>query len=217
MSEPALSLTDKSQPAPAKRRNRQAEVIDAAIDIFYRKGYSAAAIQDVAEAVGVLKGSLYYYIASKEDLLFRICESVHDESTKILDEVLALDLQPLERVRTYIERHVRWYLENTQQVGVFFREWRFLTGERFELVAQHRRGYDRTIRELIHAAQETGEVDPGISEKYASFYILAAVNAVPEWYRPGGRDSAQSIAEAYANLTIGMLTGTHENSPEPAR
>src|SRR5919112_3179734 len=119
----------------AKRRNRHAEVIDAAVEIFYEKGYSAAAIQDVADAVGMLKGSLYYYIDTKEDLLFEICERVHAQSLGILDEVAALDLPPIERIRAYIYAHVKWYLENTKLVGVFFREWRYLTGDRFEQVA----------------------------------------------------------------------------------
>lgn len=194
--------------AAVRRRNRHEEVIDAAVEIFYDKGYSAAAIQDVADAVGVLKGSLYYYIDTKEDLLFRICERVHEQSRAILDEVLERDLGPIERIRAYIYEHVKWYLENTKLVGVFFREWRYLSGERLEQVAANRRGYDRTVRKLIADARKNGEISQDLNEKYASFYILAAVNAVPDWYRSGGRDSAHKIADAYADLTVGTLTGT---------
>ena len=50
---------------PRRRPNREADVIDAAIEVFYQRGYAAATIQDVADKVGVLKGSLYYYIDSK--------------------------------------------------------------------------------------------------------------------------------------------------------
>jgi AcrR family transcriptional regulator len=194
--------------APTKRKIREAELIDAAAEIFYRRGYSGAAIQEVADAVGMLKGSLYYYIESKEDLLFQICESVHKESLEILGEVHAMDLSPLRQLHTYIERHVRWYLENTQTVGVFFRDWQFLTGERLKRVAERRRGYDRTIRKLIGAAQSSGEIDSELNTKYASFYVLAAVNSVPTWYHGEGSDSAQTIAEIYAGLTVATLTGT---------
>src|SRR5687768_71674 len=128
----ATKNSDVATVEPAKRRNRETDVMHAAIDVFWRKGYSASSVQDVADTVGVLKGSLYYYIESKEDLLARIIDDVHERSRRILDEVVALDVSPLERLRTYIERHVEWYLEHVEEVTVYFRDWRFLSGERLE-------------------------------------------------------------------------------------
>jgi AcrR family transcriptional regulator len=202
------SVAAKTEKAISKRENREGELIDAAVKVFYEKGYAGAAIQEIADVLGVLKGSLYYYIDTKEDLLFRICESVDRESREILDEVQRMEVRALERIRIYIERHVRWYLENTEVVGVFFRDWRYLTGPRLAKVAEHRRGYDRTIRAMIGDAQASGEIDASVDTKYASFYILAAVNSVPVWYRPNGRDSAQAISETYAGLTVATLTGS---------
>src|SRR2546423_12864337 len=116
--------TSRTTARSTKKTNRQAEVTEAAIEIFWQKGYRAASIQDVADKVGVLKGSLYYYIESKEDLLWRIIEDVHAQSSEILEESLALDVDPIERIRLFIERHVEWYLNNVKEVTVFFREWR---------------------------------------------------------------------------------------------
>jgi AcrR family transcriptional regulator len=192
----------------SKKRNREGEVIDAAVEVFFDKGYSAASIQDVADRVGVLKGSLYYYINSKEDLLSRIVDDVHRESTEILEAVQALDVPAIEAVRIYIEKHVGWYLNNVKEVSVFFREWRHLGGERLRAAKERRRGYESIVREMIAAAQEAGDIDSSVDAKYASMYVLAAVNAVPDWYRPRGSDSAQRISEAYADMTVGLLTGT---------
>jgi len=197
-----------------KRRNRERDVMNAAIDVFWRKGYAASSVQDVADAVGVLKGSLYYYIDSKEDLLFRIVDDVHEQSRRILDDVVvARDGPPLERLGNYIERHVEWYLENVEEVTVYFRDWRYITGERLEIVTERRRGYDRVIRDLIVAAQHAGEVEPGVDPKYASFFLLAAVNHVPDWYRRDAGDSPAKIARTYANLTVGTLAGTRPRTP----
>ena len=198
--------------AKPKKRNREAEVINAAIEVFSEKGYAAASIQDVADRVGVLKGSLYYYINSKEDLLFRIVDDVHHQSTEILEAVRVLDLPPIEAIRTYIEKHVEWYLNNVKEVSVFFREWRHLSGERLNTAKQRRRGYEQVVRDMITAAQDAGDIDASVEPKYASMYVLAAVNAVPDWYRPRGTDSAQRISEAYADMTVGMLTGTRVRS-----
>lgn len=203
----APSGADGSSQA-AGRRNRKADVMAAAVDVFWRKGYAASSVQDIADAVGVLKGSLYYYISSKEDLLFWIVEDVHDQSRRILDEVVALDVAPLERLRTYIERHVGWYLDNVEEVTVFFRDWRSLAGERLAVVADRRRGYDRVIRELIVAAKDNGDADPALDPKFASFFLLAAVNHVPDWYRRGAGDAPSDIAAAFADLAVGTLLGT---------
>ena len=57
-----------------QRRNRSQDVLEAAVRVFHKKGYASSSIQDIADEVGVLKGSLYHYIDSKEDLLARLFE-----------------------------------------------------------------------------------------------------------------------------------------------
>lgn len=202
----------------SKRRNREKDVHRAAIRIFCAKGYSAASIQDVANEVGVLKGSLYHYISSKDDLLTRIFDDAHEQASALLEEVAALEVTPLERLRYYFEHHVTWYLENVEHATVFFREWSFLTGDRREVVARRRRSYERYIAGMIEDCQRVGDIDPQLNVKYALFFVLGAVNAVPEWYRKTGRDEPARIASIYADLTIGALTGFHSSGgPKPRR
>jgi AcrR family transcriptional regulator len=191
-----------------KFRKRESEVIDAAIKVFFRRGYAAASIQDVADEVGVLKGSLYYYIDSKEDLLSRIFDESHRQATEIIEEVSALDVAPLERVRLFVERYVAWYLKNFERTTLYFNEWRHLTGERRKRVVDQRRAYDQFIRDLVVAAQQRGEVAPEVSPKYASFLIHGAANSVSNWYRRGGGDPPETIAAVYGGMLTGMLTGT---------
>src|SRR3954468_13338665 len=81
------------------RKRRDEEVLDAAARVFARRGYSDASVQDVADELGILKGSLYHYIRAKEDLLFWLLEAVHGDVQAILDEVAAEDgLGSLERI-----------------------------------------------------------------------------------------------------------------------
>src|SRR6201990_3672250 len=61
------------------REERWSELIEVATDVFYAKGYDAASLQDIADRLGMLKGSLYYYIQSKEELLSDIIQTMHDE------------------------------------------------------------------------------------------------------------------------------------------
>ena len=195
-------------------RKRELEVVDAAIKVFFRKGYAAASIQDVADEVGVLKGSLYYYIDSKEDLLSRIFDESHRQGEEIIEEFSALDVPPLERLRLFVERYVAWYLKNFERTTLYFNEWHHLTGERRKRVLEQRRAYDQFVRDLVVAAQERGEIDPALSPKYASFLIHGAANSVSNWYRRSGDDPPETIAAVYGAMLTGMLTGTTATSHE---
>src|SRR5690242_21930048 len=78
------TTTTRARRSRAPRR-RQQEIVEAAARVFHEKGYESTSIQDIADAVGILKGSLYYYITSKEDLLFEIIRGVHEEALKNLE------------------------------------------------------------------------------------------------------------------------------------
>lgn len=187
-------------------RKRESEVVDAAIKVFFRRGYAAASIQDVADEVGVLKGSLYYYIKTKEDLLVKIFDESHRQATEIIKELEATEAPAIERLRLFVERYVVWYLNNFERTALYFNEWQHLTGARRRRVITQRRAYDELVRNLIVEAQAAGDIDPDMSPKYASFLIHGAVNSVSNWYRRGGDDTPEQIAAIYGTMLTGMLT-----------
>src|ERR1700761_7679001 len=119
-------------------KKRQREIIDAAAEIFYRKGYSETSVQDVADAVGILKGSLYYYIDSKEDLLFQMLLEVHEDAKSVGSENAALDLPPLDRLRFYIQRHVEYNARNLAKIAVYYHDFGLLTPERRKAIVGQR-------------------------------------------------------------------------------
>jgi TetR/AcrR family transcriptional regulator, cholesterol catabolism regulator len=192
---------------PGRKPNREAEVFDAAIEVFYTRGYAASTIQDVADKVGVLKGSLYYYIDSKEDLLHRIFTESYEQSVVLLAEANALDAPPLDRLRSYFEAYVLWYLKNVERVSLYFNDWKALTGKRRAEVIEQRAVYEQFITEHIDAAKRDGTVSEKVDTKYAVFFLLGAVNGIPTWYRRQGPDSPEHIAELYADMVIATLLG----------
>jgi TetR/AcrR family transcriptional regulator, cholesterol catabolism regulator len=192
---------------PGRKPNREARVLDAAIEVFYKNGYAASTIQDVADKVGVLKGSLYYYIDSKEDLLHRIFTESYEQSVVLLAEANALDAPPLDRLRSYFQAYVLWYLKNVERVSLYFNDWKALTGERRAEVIEQRAVYEKFITERIDEAKRDGTVAEEIETKYAVFFLLGAVNGVPTWYRRQGPDSPEHIAESYADMVIATLLG----------
>jgi len=191
---------DQRRRRPVERRNRDGQILEAAITVFSEKGYAGSSLQDVADMVGLLKGSLYHYISSKESLLFRIFQEAHEQARAVQEEIDARRLAPDERLRTYVESLTLWYLANLARSRLYFTEWRYLTGEERETVRGQRREFERYLRGIITEATEAGLARPGLDVRLTSFYILSAVNTVPIWYRPAGPSSPEQIAEQVAEL-----------------
>lgn len=194
--------------AASGTHKREREVLDAGIDLFWREGYSAASVAGIAERVGMLKGSLYYYVDSKEDLLMRIIQESHDEAVMILGEIAALEQPALERLRTFVERYVIWSLNNLERVGLYFREWRNLTGERRATVRDQRKAFEHFVAELIVAAQAAGEAPDEQDAHTLTFFVMSAVNSTWTWYRREGALTPEQVAERYGAMAVATVTGT---------
>lgn len=216
-----MSTTDKTRRASGGRgeggdgrsKKREREIIDAAAEIFHRKGYSETSVQDVADAVGILKGSLYYYIDSKEDLLFRMLLEVHEDASGIVRETSALDAPPLRRLRVYIEKHVEFNAHNLAKMAVYYHDFGLLSPKRKKAILDQRAFYQDFVIGLIKEAQETGEVDPTIDAMLVSNGIFGLVNWIYTWYKPGGPVTTSYLGKLYAEMVVSGITG--KNMPQP--
>lgn len=191
-----------------ERRDRRDEVHGAAIAVFCAKGFAAASMQDVADAVGVLKGSLYHYVASKDELLERIFAAAAQASGLRMEAVAALDADPVGRLRAFVEGEVGWDLEHHEHATVLRREWPYLQGEWRAIVVGHREVYESFVRGLISDCVGAGVTQPGLDATHAPRFVLGALDATPEWYRPSGADPPGHVARVYADMTLGAVLGT---------
>jgi AcrR family transcriptional regulator len=189
------------------RRARDSEVIEAAVDLFWETGYASTSVQDVADALGLLKGSLYYYIKSKEDLLKKIFEDSHAEVREITESVLALEQPSIDRLRIFIERYAGWYLLNLRRAALYTREWRHASPELRKVMASQRQYYNRVVMSLIDDAKEAGATDKSLDTRLAAYFIMSAVSSLPDWYRYTNVADAQNVAAGYADLAMRTLAG----------
>jgi TetR/AcrR family transcriptional regulator, cholesterol catabolism regulator len=202
---------------PPKKRER--EIIDAAAEIFHRNGYADTSVQDVADAVGILKGSLYYYIDSKEDLLYRVLLEVHEDAEGILESIEAMtDASPLERIRAYVRRHVDYNARNLTKIAVYYHDFRLLSPERRADIRKHRRLYEEFLESLIREAQDAGEARRDADPRVLANCMFGSMNWTYTWYRPGGKVSVPELAEMVANFTInGLRQDPGQNDARPRR
>lgn len=209
-----MSDQDDRARAPEQRR-REGEVVQAAIEVFSAKGYHAATIQDVADKVGMLKGSLYYYIDSKEHLLVKIFELINEGAAGILRGSAALQAPALDRLHHFVRTYLEFFFEQYDLMSLYFTEWTQLTGDYRRAVLDQRAEFDEVVRDLIRTAQAEGAIPADLDDRHAAYYLLSAVNAVATWYRRDGSDTPEAIAASYARMTTGLLVGSGVLSPSP--
>lgn len=191
-----------------KSQRRRQELIDAAAKIFQDKGYEAASIQDVADALGILKGSVYYYIDSKEDLLFAAIQEVHESALANTGKIREMDEDPLTLIRLFIESHVRHVGDNFVKATVFFHDFRSLDPKRHEYIVRERDSYDAFLRELITRGQSGGQICEDVDPKLATLAILGMMNWTYQWYRADGGLDPAAIGRQFADLALAGLVCT---------
>jgi TetR/AcrR family transcriptional regulator, cholesterol catabolism regulator len=187
--------------AATKVPARMPEILAAAAQVFYEHGYEASSIQDIADAVGLLKGSLYYYIDSKEDLLFGILQNVIEDLLPQFERWQSLEGTYLQRITTFIEEYVAHIIRHRVEVSVFFAEFDRLSPQRRTVIARSRVRYDQFLRDLIVRGQAEGSVAPDLNPKLATLSIFGMANSTHLWYRPEGGESATAISRHVARLT----------------
>src|SRR5204863_4160738 len=125
--------------------SRRSELTRQAARLFAEKGYHGTSIGDLAQALGVQKGSLYAHIDSKEDLLWQVANDGAAAFHAALDAVPE-DGPAIERIRLALRAHLRVVAEQLDVATVFVREWRYLEGERRERFLAERRRHEERLR-----------------------------------------------------------------------
>ncbi len=181
---------------------RRSELTRQAARLFAERGYHGTSIGDLAEAMGVQKGSLYSHIASKEDLLYEAMREGADAFHGVLDG-LPERLPVTERIRLALRGHLHVVAEQLDVATVFMREWRYLEGERHDEIVAERRRYEERVRALFREGREGGEFRTDLDDATAALLVLSAANWAYTWLQPG-RDTDELADRFHAVLLDGM-------------
>jgi AcrR family transcriptional regulator len=181
-----------------------AEIVAAATRIFREKGYHASSMQDIADAVGLLKGSLYHHISGKQELLLKVFENGMRLATEMLEEVAGADLPPDEKLKQAITGHIEIITQDLNQATVSIMEARALKpAQRQRLVAQ-RDYFEALLRQILQEGIDAG-VFRSIDVDLATFALLGMHNWLILWYREDGRLSPSEIAAIFSDLVLNGL------------
>jgi AcrR family transcriptional regulator len=181
---------------------RKSELTRQAARLFAEKGYHGTSIGDLAEAMGVQKGSLYAHIDSKADLLWEVARGGAAAFHGALDSIPE-ELPVTEKIRLALRAHLRVVGEQLDVATVFIREWRYLDGGRREEFLDERRRYEERLRALFREGRDLGELRSDLDEATAALLALSAANWAYTWLRQG-QDTDELADRFFTFLLEGM-------------
>lgn len=176
------------------------------INLFYKKGYFATSISDIAREAGIQKSSIYYHYSNKEELLFDILKTTMVD----LDENLEAQIKGVqgaeEKMRAAIQSHVIFHMERQKEVIISDSELRGLTVDNYKNIMKMRDDYERKFQSLIKEGIEKG-IFADMDFKVASYGIITMCTAVSIWFNQSGRLSKEDVAKIYTVFLIHGLKG----------
>lgn len=185
------------------RPSRWDDVVAASAKVFRRRGFEGASLDEIAEELGMWKGSLYNYIKTKEDLLEAVVRRPAEDLLQSMRELAATDLPPSERLRRMTRAHVE-VLEHTYDfAAVYLHEvaGRGLGPEWTRMDHEYRTVVQQVVADGVADGSFSRSTDPHV----ATMALIGALNWLTRWWDPAGPLSAAAIADQISNLVLAGL------------
>jgi AcrR family transcriptional regulator len=194
-------LNDRSKQARSDGKRR--EIVVAASGAFRKLGVRHAGMREIAEAVGLSTGNLYYYFRNKNELIY-YCQDQTLDALLEVGRVARTQYTSRWQLTYLIEGHLRVVL-GEQASGILHLEFDDLPPPLLKKVVQKRDRYETVVRAFIAEGQRRGEVRPG-NPKLDAFVLLGALNWAARWFRPNGEWTVEDVAKQMsARLLEGLL------------
>ena len=182
------------------------EILKSAAAAFRRLGYHGATVEEIAAALHMKKGNLYYYFRNKEEILFACHQYSLDRLLALLDEIERSPITPDQKLRRLIGRFVHTILDELHGTALGL-DLEALSPAHLRTVIARRDRFDKGMREVLKEGIRSGTFVYA-DAKLLSFAILGAVNWIPRWYSPNGPSTSEEIADRFADYLIAGLRKT---------
>jgi len=200
--------------APGYDTQRE-QILARAAELFARQGYSATSMNQVAEACGVSKPSLYHYVRDKDQLLVEIAEGHVAKLNALVAQVKPLQLAPEARVRRLIEAFLDVYADSQAAHRVLTEDVKFLHDADRERVLDAQRAVVAAFAEAVAAARP--ELRHTDLLKPVTMLLFGMMNWMFTWLQPDGRLTHTAMAPVVADLFFGGLSSVRLAAPPGAK
>ena len=179
------------------REERWAELLDVAAKTFATRGYDATSLQDIADALGILKGSIYYYIKTKGDLLAHLLRNAHEKGIRNIQPIADGPGDPLSRLAAMIRVHTHYVCTDRDRTAVFLHERKRLTPEQRAEYLGDEHAYRRYFEQVLQQGQDAGLIREDLNPKLAALCLLGSLNSIYQWYKPSATFSVDAIGDTF--------------------
>ncbi|MBX3577387.1 MAG: TetR family transcriptional regulator [Rhizobiaceae bacterium] len=199
-----------AKPAPREYRafGRQSEpderirlIVDAAARSFETKGFHGTSVQDIADAVGLTKAALYYYVKTKEDLLALVHDAFVSTMLDAAEEFVSKNPDPMAQLMFFVENILVTVAEYRPYVRAFFQDLSTLRGDSYDRVVEKRSRYEHLVSECLTNGIRSGTFDPTLDPKLTTLYLFGACNWTYQWLHPEGPLSIDQLVEQWRDFT----------------
>jgi TetR/AcrR family transcriptional regulator, cholesterol catabolism regulator len=175
-----------------RQDNRRAQLLDAAARLFRVRGFHATSMRDIAKAVGMLSGSIYYHFDSKEEMLLAVYQEGKRRVAEAVDAAVAAESGPWQRLEAACAAHLRALIAHRDYTQVMIQTLPHEAGPAESRIRDLRRDYEQRFRRLIDDLR----LPPDIDRHYLRLLLFGALNWSQVWYRIGG-DSPEIVARRF--------------------
>ena len=199
MSKASSSTSASDSQTRQGQLERRAQILEKAAHLFCAKGYDSTSMSDIADAVGITKAGLYYFVEGKEHLLYLIT----DYGLDLLEETVVKPLEgiddPREWLRQLIVNHVHMVMHRPREVTIILHERTGLTGEYRDQILKRKKAYINMVRDRLIQLQTDGDARP-VDATAATYFLLGSLNWVYQWYKDDGRLEEQDLVRHFTDL-----------------
>ncbi|BCJ85960.1 TetR family transcriptional regulator [Effusibacillus dendaii] len=180
-------------------------ILQIAINLFEKKGYHKVSVDEIIEVSCSSKGAFYHNYKSKEELLFTIHDRYIQYTLERGYECYNAWNTSIERLAAIIKDLLIGIDKYKASVTIFFQEYRYLTGEFFEIVEQKRDEYVELMLKILNEGLATGEIRMELPSKILAMAIFGMVDWTYIWYRKNGEYSIEEIADIFVDLILNSV------------
>ena len=188
-------------------QTRRTELLGIAAGLFASKGFRNTTVRDIADAAGILSGSLYHHFDSKESMVDEILSTFQEELFGQYDEILAGDADPLAELERAVLVSFEAIDKHRDEVAIFQNDAAYLlTFERFAYLGDRNQQSRDVWLTLLRNGTDAGVLRDDLDVELTYRFIRDTIWVAVSWYRPGGRRTHTEIARQYLSI---LLEGIH--------
>jgi TetR/AcrR family transcriptional regulator, cholesterol catabolism regulator len=207
----------KTSAQPRVSQAKLQMILHHAAQVFSEKGYEGASIRDISRASGVSLAGLYYYVKSKQELLYQIQIFTFKTIVARLEKRLKAATGPVEKLHILVQNHLEYFLRHPVEMKVLSHEDEALEGEYRKEVLEVKRRYYGIALGIFEEMRRAGTARR-LNPRVAVLSLFGMMNWIHTWHRPQVDPQADALADAIAGMFLhGVMSGNEAPSLRAAR